>query len=245
MDVPHEYIGKGILYAGAAGQPLFDVGQVGSLTVNVDEDVKELLDTKAAGGGKINIVSRIKGVKLEMELMEYSPANLAMALRGTNTAITSGAVTSEAITAHLGALCQTAFLPDPASTMTVKDAADAITYVAGTDYNRVGAGIVPLTGGAIVDAAILHISYTKAASNLVQALVQSQLEFRFVFDGLNEAQSGKAVTATFYRVKMSPGQNIGLIGADFQGIKISGESLKDATVTGAGVSQYFTIAEQV
>lgn len=63
-----------------------------------------------------------------------------------------------------------------------------------------------------------------------------------MFDGLNEAQSGKPVSVTLYRVKFSPTAGLDLIGDDFNKMDIKGAVLQDTSITGTGLSQYIKIA---
>jgi len=130
-------------------------------------------------------------------------------------------------------------MPDTALTITVTGPSATPTYTLGTDYIVARAGVIILAGGAIANAASIECTYTKLGSDVVQGLTDSAKEFKLVFDGLNEAASGKAVTVTTHRIKFSPTQGLDLIGDDFAGLQLAGEVLKDSAITGAGISQYF------
>jgi hypothetical protein len=108
-----------------------------------------------------------------------------------------------------------------------------------TDYTRVGAGIIPIAGKLATGDAVV-VSYTGLADNMVQALSESGLEYRLVFDGLNEAQSGRKVVVEAYRVKPSP-SGLDFLGDEYAGLEITADVLKDASITAAGKSQYFTV----
>lgn len=108
-----------------------------------------------------------------------------------------------------------------------------------TDYSRVGAGIIVIGGKLATGDQGVTVSYTGLADNTVQALSESGLEYRMVFDGLNEAQSGRRVIVEAYRVKPSP-SGLELLGDEFAGLEITADVLKDTTITAAGKSQYFT-----
>jgi hypothetical protein len=119
-----------------------------------------------------------------------------------------------------------------------------VTYVANTDYVVKRSGILILDAGAIANAQTIHVDYTKKAGNVVQALTDSAKEWKLYFDGLNEAQSGKAVAITIHRFKFGPPRGIGFIADDFAGMETTGDALADTAISGAGLSQYF-LAEMV
>lgn len=112
--------------------------------------------------------------------------------------------------------------------------------VANTDYEVRPGGIFFYTGKVLAGVSA-QVDYTKAAADLVQALVASAKEYEIVFDGLNEARSGKRTRITAYRVKAGALANLALIGEDYAAIDWTGKLLKDTSKTGNGVSQYFKV----
>lgn len=117
------------------------------------------------------------------------------------------------------------------------------TLVANTDYEIRGAGVYAFEGVTIA-AESWTVGYTKAATDVVQALVDSGKEYEMLFDGLNEARSGKKARVTAYRVKPGALQQLGLIGEEYAGAEVSAEVLQDTTKVGTGVSKYFKIEIQ-
>jgi hypothetical protein len=75
----------------------------------------------------------------------------------------------------------------------------------------------------------------------VQALVNSGKEYELVFDGLNEARSGKRTRVRAYRVKIGALAALGLIGEEYAAMECTGKLLKDTSIVGAGISQYFKV----
>ena len=75
----------------------------------------------------------------------------------------------------------------------------------------------------------------------IECLTSAALDYKLVFEGLNEARSNKAVTVTLYRVQFSPTKGLDLIGDKFAELSLTGKVLKDTTITGAGKSQYMKI----
>jgi hypothetical protein len=234
----YSYIGSGKIYLREVGASagLVEVGNCSALNFAVQEEVKEQRDYTSTGGGVLNEVRRITGVEVSISLAELSPANLARALYGTTTAVVAGTVTTEAVTAYEGALSRLAHV-NP-SAVVVQDVTDTTTYVAGTDYEVRPGGIYVIAGGAITDADVLHVDYSYGAEDVVQALASSAKEYEVVFEGLNEARSGKAVLVDAWRVKFGAAQNLSLIGDDFASLELTGKVLKDSTKIG-GISQFF------
>lgn len=108
--------------------------------------------------------------------------------------------------------------------------------VAGTDYEVRGLGLFIINSLA---GEVWTVNYTKAAVDVIQALVNSGKEYEFVFDGLNEARSGKKTAVEAFRVKLGAFDNLSWIGDDYASVTLTGKILKDTTKTGVGISQYF------
>lgn len=110
---------------------------------------------------------------------------------------------------------------------------------AGTDYEARGGGLYVIEGAVIAGGVPWIVSYTKAGTDVVQALVTSGKEYELVFDGMNEARSGKKTKITAHRVKIGALANLALIGEDYAAAEATGKLLKDTTKNGTSVSQYF------
>lgn len=118
------------------------------------------------------------------------------------------------------------------------------TLTLNTDYEVTASGVRILTGALVFVTAgePMVASYTPYAANLVQALTQSGKEYEIVFEGLNEARSGKPVIVKVFRGKLGAAATLPFLGEDFGALEMTGKVLKDTTKVGAGVSQYFTAA---
>ena len=241
------YIGKGEIFLGpyAGGAAMVSVGNVAELTFSHETEKKELLDYTSAAGGKANAIERVTGVTMSLKAHDVNAANLAFGAFGSTSAITAAAVLNEPHVAYKGGLVPLVFVPDLAIAPVVTDVAGTTTYVAGTDYVLTTAGIYVTTGSAIpnsvASAVNIHVDYTKKAVNVVEALVNSAQEYKLVFAGLNEAQSGKAVVLTVHRFKSGAAQNISMIGDDYASLDLAGEALSDSLITGAGLSKYYKV----
>ncbi|HWH75550.1 MAG TPA: hypothetical protein VNV16_14930 [Methylibium sp.] len=241
----YSYLGSGKIWLreidGSGG--LEHVGNASALNFSVTEDIKELKDYTQPGGGTYNEVRRISAVEMQATIHDVNSANLARALYGEASTEASATVTDEAhADIVIGALIPTDFLPS--SITTVKRGATTLTE--NSDYTVEPSGIVPLSGGAntVIAGDDLLITYAKATQDVVEALVNAGKEYELLFDGLNEARSGKLVRVRAWRVKVGALQNLGLIGDEYAAMEVSGKLLKDTSITGAGLSQYFKVEIQ-
>lgn len=232
------YIGKGSIYADSGTTGLIPLGNCSKLSVSIDEETKEMLDYENAGGGVLNSISRVTGVKLGITCHNFIADNLALAVRGGATARASATITDEALTAKKGALITTTRLIDSAQPVVVTNDAGTATYASGADYVVKGGGIFITSTSAIADGSTIKIDYSALTDSLLQALTQSSVVFRLVFDGLNEAESGKSAYFDFFKTKFKP-SGFDLIGDDFAGFSLDATVVKDESKSGTGVSQYF------
>ena len=88
-----------------------------------------------------------------------------------------------------------------------------------------------LFGTATVDG-------TKAT---IEALTTGAQTFKLVFEGVNEAATGKKVDVTVHRAKIGAAQGLGFIGDEFAALEITGEVLIDTSINTAGLSQFFKV----
>lgn len=112
--------------------------------------------------------------------------------------------------------------------------------VLGTDYEIRPSGVFVYAGRTLAGET-WTVGYTRAAADVVQALTASGREYEMLFDGLNEARSGKRTRVYCYRVKIGAAQSVPLLGEDYAALEVTGKLLSDSTKTGAGVSQYFRV----
>jgi hypothetical protein len=238
------YVGKGQFYlALRSGGPLVAVGNVSEASFAIEENTVDQLDYTIAGGGKRESLSRITAVTGSMTLLEFSPANLALALRGASSAITSAAVTGEEHTAYQGGFIPFDFIPDPTVSFVVKSEDGLTTYSGTTDYTASATGITILATGTISDEDVIQVAYTKNAGSVIQALTSSALEYRLYFDGLNEGDGGNPVTLDVHRVKFSPASDLGLISDEWANLPVTFEVLADPNKDGTTTSRYFKVGK--
>lgn len=239
MSQDYSYIGVGQVYMRDRNLSggLVPIGNVGALAFAVQEESKELMDYSAAGGGTRNEVRRITGVEASITLHDISPANLAMALYGDTSSVAEGTVTAEVVNMVAGSLSTLANVG--AHTVTVTEDTDTTpaTYVEGTDYEVRPGGIwFPET--TTIPGATVRVNYTHPGQDVVQALNQAAGEYELVFEGVNEARSGKPHVVNVHRIRFGAAQNLDLIGDEYAGLELTGRVLSDPSKTG-GLSRYF------
>lgn len=245
--IDRTFIGKGEIHLQlrGAGNALLPIGNCSELTVSFEEDSKSALDFTSPGGGEANSLTRITQFTGNIKHLDISADNLALALRGAVEQIAGGStVTAEAQPAVgvVSELIPFDFLPDTTQAITVVDGVASAPLTAGVDYEvtRTGIRILDETNigadGVIVD-------YTKAQQEIMQALVAAGQEFKMVFNGLNEAQSGKAVNISIHRVKFSPAQGLSFIGDDFAEMDTGFNALSDSAIVGDAVSKYMKVIQ--
>jgi len=242
MSTSQHRIFKGSVYGANFSTPLKlePFGNSAKCTYSQELEQKVVPNYEDPGGGNAEAYNRIKALKISLELKKATAKNVALALGGTLSAITAGAVAAEPHTVYQGCLVVLDKLQDLAASLTVTPAAGGDPYVEGVDYIRKRAGFVPLATGDIADAAAVKAAYTSLAGNKIESLVDLTREHRVFIDGIDEI-SGEVVTPDFYRVKFSPAKSVEWIGDDFVSLVLEGELLKDETKTGVGVSQYTNV----
>ena len=111
-------------------------------------------------------------------------------------------------------------------------------YRSTVDYEVRPGGIYITSDGVIPAGEDLLVSYTYAGQDVVEAMISAAQEFELVFEGLNEARSGKASIVRVWRARFGAAKNIALIGDDYANLELTGKALADTTKS-TGQSQYF------
>lgn len=247
-NTDYSYFGSGQIYAREYGTdaPLVAVGNCSQLNLSPQTEGKELPDYTTPGGGLANSFERNKGVDLAYTFHDFSPDNLARALRGESTTVASGTATAEPHAAYEGGFVKLDMIPSAITSVT--DTAGTTTYDEDVDYEVRSGGIYILAGTSIPapvsGANNIKVTYAYAAQKTVDAMVDSAKFYELVFAGLNEARSGKVTTIHCYKVSHGVMSQFAAIGTDYGAGEVSGKLVKDPTKSGAGVSQYFKIAQE-
>lgn len=303
MDYSYMGSGKVSMREVGSAAPLREVGNCSALTLNVSENSIKLADHTQPGGGTYNEVRRIESVEAALTMHDLSPENLALALYGSVSQISTTPVVAEALGAgYKGGLMKFAKPPssavapviEAAATTSARSNADPVTLneylvpaapngfyykvttagttdaapptfpttagltvtdgtavltcmgrlilTVGTDYDVTGSGVRIVSGTTgFTDGELLKAGYTPAAGSKIEAMTVAGKEYELVFEGLNEARSGKPVNVHAYRVKFGAAAALDLITDEHAELAITGEVLKDTSKSGGGISQYAKI----
>lgn len=162
-------------------------------------------------------------------LEDWSPANLALATRGSVQKTASGTVTGESSPATM-VVGETWLLANGNITsLTITDSAaspatvDPSKYTADLAYGTIE--VLNLTGVTLP----LKASYTKGVVEIVPFFTEPIKEVAVLFEGINTADENKKVRAELYRVALDPTKELGLITEAFGQFVIEGTAMIDNT----------------
>jgi len=233
-------LGRGKIYFDrfdANGQPtgLRFLGEADKLEVNPSATTKDYFTMSKAASTKMaqNITQQTH--EIDIQLREYQPANLAIALLGDSVVLaqvqTVIAAGGEQLSAKAipGCIYQTALRNISA----VSAESGATPLVAGTDFEVLDAtlGLIHvLPGTQILDGTKpLSVGYTAAAINggtQIQGGTESKIEGKLVFVG--DPANGPAYDAEVWRVRFQPSGALALITDDYSQIPLKGEAMDDS-----------------
>lgn len=236
----YAYYGRGKCYmreAGAAAALRY-IGNVTRLLLAVTEERSELPDRTTAAGGTFSEVRSIDAIEATMELASLIPANVAAAVLGSASAVSGSSVTDEAHTGYVEGLLKLAH-PGPYTNVVVTGSGGTPTYVAGTDYEVRTGGIFILSGGSISNGTALLVDYDYGAYDKIEAATQGSKDYEFVFDGVNVANANKPRRVQIFKLRLGPAEQMELIGESHSTMTLTGTVVKDTSIVGAGLSQYF------
>ena len=109
------------------------------------------------------------------------------------------------------------------------------------NYEVRAAGIYILPDAAdLADDADILMDYEYADYAIIETLTTKPKELEFIFEGLNEADSGKPAVVNVWRASQGVASSIPLLAEKgFVNLKVSGSILQDSTKTGEGISPYY------
>ncbi|MDR2221017.1 MAG: hypothetical protein LBE24_10650 [Methylobacillus sp.] len=221
-----------------------DILNASKLSYSFETDTQNMPDYRSEAGGNYDSYSRINTVSVEIEVLEFTAENIAMMLWGEVTAQTAQPITGEEHKIYAGAFIPTDRIIDRTVPIVVTAGSTAIDtddYVV-SDGGITIAATISTTG--VVDGDTITIDYTPTVSNDVQTLLKSSPEISIYFEGYNR-NTGKPRTARLFRVKLGAMSNLDNIGTAYATAPLTCELVKDETVIGQGLSQYFSLEEQL
>lgn len=245
------YSGQGIvlvaeLDSNNVPQGFRNIGNVPDLKLAIEVEVEEKKESSTGQRATVLRLEKEKKASFSATLEDLSKETLAMALRGSAASVTSGSVEDEAIVACLG---YTVPLEHPGvSNVVVTDATGVTTYELDKNYtiNAEAGSINILTDAAqtaagaaanIADAAALLVDYDHVAYEQVDALTAANKYYALRFEGLNTADSNKAVIVEIFRISADPLKELALINDETAAMTLDGSIMADLTRTVG--SQFF------
>jgi len=227
----------------ASGNPtggFTPVGNVSALTLGVETTTYQHKEScSGARGVDLEIVQEIS-VSMSMTMESLSKENLALALYGTESLVSAGTVTDEAITAVVDKWVGLNYIN--ISSVVVTDSTGTTTYTEGTDYevNAAAGSIKVLSAGSIADGDSLLVDYSYTDQDAIEAVTSGTPPIKWVrFEGLNTADTDKPVVIDLYKVSVQPLAELALIGDEITQMAVEAKVLSDSTKTTG--SKYFKI----
>jgi hypothetical protein len=206
------------------------LGNVPELSVNLSTDVSE--HKESVSGSRVIDFRLTRMVKCEVNfsLEEFNPQNLAIGMYGTKAeeSVTT-AVTNEQLPILAVGEYARVKRTNIASVSVVDSLAGAVVLNTGYTLNAVHGMIKCLVPGANQP---WKINYTPAASTNVTMFSAPSQERWLRFEGLNTADTNKAVLVEVYRVILDPMSQLAMIGDDINKFPLKGNALYDATHEG-------------
>lgn len=217
---------KGTLYLKKAGSSeLLPTGNATKITMSTEIEEITIPNAQNPGGGNYDSFKRPKSVKLAVSFRDMLKSVLEIAFGAKLTTVPGGPVPDEAhADIVLGSLIPTVKRQDMSVAMTVEKGSAPL--VEGVDYRRKRAGIIPLTGGALIAGDDITISYTAVPITRVDGMVNTTTEFFALFDGINERKNVPAY-GEYYRLSFGPASSIELIGDQHVSFDCEAECLSD------------------
>lgn len=94
----------------------------------------------------------------------------------------------------------------------------------------------------IADGDVLAVRYQYVDQAVIEALTSSATELQLLFEGINEADSGKPVVVDIWRASQGVASSIALMQeSGFAGLQVTGAVLQDSSRQGAGISKYYRV----
>ena len=125
--ITHSFMGKGPVSIGlpqGAG-PMRHLGNTSSLNLAIAQVEKKQADYDSSGGGTFNKVTRLDSVTAEITVLEVSPQNIAIGMRGAYTANNAAASVEETIRTWLDSRIVFQAIPDTDGDLTAANGAAA------------------------------------------------------------------------------------------------------------------------
>lgn len=229
--------------ATGATKGYFEVGNNSDGSISGEENEITLTDFTSKIGGNCAQSTELSSITFEATLYDFCPKNLQVVGRGGTTTVAAGAVADAALVAWPGNFVRFDVLPDEEQTLTVTGTGGTPTYVEGTDYIRTFSGLFLPSGTSIGNPSDnttpnIEVDYTGLSTDTTQFFTLGAKEYIVVLDGYNKFNS-QPYQVVIHRFKPGLLSAFPTNSQEAASYTMSGEILRDTSIVGAGVSQYF------
>ncbi|PZE09274.1 hypothetical protein DMX10_31995 [Pseudomonas sp. 57B-090624] len=205
-----------------------DLGDCEQLKITHRSNSTTWKQHRRPGGGNLARQDNLEGVDLAIQMQEWYEENLAMVTQGSLVKLDEETVSGEEVMLIPGSLARTEFPGAKSLVITKKTDSSPIPL---SEVEVSAAGIRVKKGSAVITTPTpALLAYTSTAATRLEALIEPGAEYEIVFDGLNEADSGRPVVVTLWRWKAPPAEELALIDDQNPGKLLSkGEALADVS----------------
>lgn len=218
----------------AQGQPgVFRwVGNVPDFKPSFDTNKIEHKESSTGQRLLDKVITTENKAKISAELEDWSPENLALAVRGAVNKVASGTVAALNAIVSPAALAvgDVWALPNQKLTnVVIKDSNATPATVAASKY-KLDADFGTLTMLDVTGFTLpFTATYSFDAVDNIAFFTQSIQEVAVRFEGVNTADNNKKVLVEIYRVALDPTKDLGLITNDLGKFQLEGSALIDTT----------------
>lgn len=256
----HYYSGQGVVMLAqrdANGNPkgFQPVGNVSDLKISVGVSTLEHKESKSGQRATDLRLTTETKCSLSMTMENFIAANLADALRGTDTNVAAGSAVDVALTCYAGAITALPHINVSDVTVQTTDATPiTLTPYPGTggkwDFRvNEAAGSILINGNAGTRDKLVTVGadglvaltadYDYATQVHVDALTEGAKELYMRFEGLNTAEENDPVVVEVFKFLTDPLKELSLISDGLQQFTLEGSVLADATKTDG--SKFFKV----
>ncbi len=188
-----------------------------------------------------------KGALVPLDHLTSAPASNVTVRAGTSSATATLLSASGNYTVVAGGIQVAANAPDVNNgtgfwvSYTYATVGTVVPATGNYEVRPAGVYILP-EAADLADGDQVTLAYTFGSYAVIEALTTKAKELELIFEGLNEADDGKAKIVEIWRASQSVASAIGLL-ADkgFASLPVTGAVLKDDTKTGDGISRYYRV----
>ncbi|GAB6043577.1 phage tail tube protein [Endothiovibrio diazotrophicus] len=237
------YIGNGLIWLAEFNSeaPMIHIGDCTKLTLGIKTNSIKTPQNMTGGGGNLNNTTRISEATVSITAKEVQSQTLALALWGHAMKGVGGTVTGDPVTLLRGGLNRVG--RTGMSNVQITDNQGVLVDAASYEVRSGGIYLPPSADPSTDTPIVATMAYKYPPMDTIEALTNTGKEYHLLFEGLNEAKSGKPFVVDVWRTSFAPTTGLDLITDKATELPLVGEALVDFSKP-PGESRYFR-AEQV